>query len=386
MKLTSKSVAGLQLPAGKSDHIVWDDDVPGFGLRLRAGGSRGYVFQFKVGRQQRRIALGSVTAIDIGRARDTAANLYHRVKLGEDPAGAKIEGRRMASETFEAVGRRFLERQAKHRRPRSYLEIQRHILKYSAPLHNLQLAKVTRRDVANVLVAVSESAGDVTANRVRTSISGLFTWAMQNGLADGNPVIGTGRNREHSRERVLTPEELTLIWRHLGDGHYAAVMKLLILTGQRASEIADLRWSEIHGDTITLPGERTKNGRGHVIPLSAPARAVLEAQSHRAGRDLIFGVGQGGFDGWHIRKQKLDAAITAATGKALPHWTTHDVRRSVVTHMAEIGIAPHIVENIVNHVSGHRAGVAGVYNRARYQDETRAALQRWAEYLKECTR
>src|SRR5262249_53708782 len=180
--------------------------------------------------------------------------------------------------------------------------------------------------------------------------------------------------------------ELGLIWNHLGDGHYAAVMQLLMLTGQRASEIADLRWSEIHDDTIVLPPERCKNGRAHVIPISAPVRAILEAQPHRAGRDLIFGIGEGGFNGWHIRKQHLAADIEAATGKALAPWIVHDIRRSVVTHMAEIGIAPHVIETIVNHISGHKNGVAGIYNRARYHDEMRAALQRWAEYLKECTR
>jgi len=160
------------------------------------------------------------------------------------------------------------------------------------------------------------------------------------------------------------------------------VMQLLMLTGQRASEIADLRWSEIHGDTIVLPPERTKNGRTHVIPISTSVGAVIEAQPHRLGRDLIFGIGEGGFKGWHIRKQRLDATIKAATGKALEPWTVHDIRRSVVTGMAEIGVAPHIVEAVVNHVSGHRAGSAGIYNKARYQDEVRIALQRWADFLR----
>jgi integrase len=386
MKLTAKTVGGLELPPGKRDHIAWDDDVPGFGLRMRAGGSRSYIFQYKVGAQQRRIALGAVTAIEIGRARETARDFYAAVRLGVDPAGAKAESRIAAAETFAAVGRQFLDHQRRHRRPRSFLEIQRHLLKYSAPLHGLQLTKVQRRDVAAVIMAVAESSGAVTANRARTSISGLFSWAIQNGLAESNPVVGTVRNRERSRERVLTPDELALIWHHLGDGHYASVMQLLMLTGSRASEIADLRWSEIHSDTIVLPPERTKNGRSHIIPISTAVRAILDAQPHRADRDLIFGIGKGGFNGWHIRKQHLDAHIEAATGKKLDPWTTHDLRRSVATGMAEIGIQPHIIEAVLNHVSGHKNGVAGIYNRARYHDEMRAALQRWAEYLKECTR
>jgi integrase len=383
MKLTAKTIASLTLPTGKSDHIEWDDDVPGFGLRLRAGGSRGYIFQFKIGSQQRRMALGTVTAIDIGQARETAKDLYAKVRLGEDPAGAKAEARVAATETFAAVSRKFLAYQATNRRHRSFLEIQRHILKCSAPLHGLQLTKIERRDVASVITSVAESSGIVTANRVRTSLGGFFTWAMQNGLTDSNPCIGTApAGRERSRERVLSPDELRLIRKHLGDGDYAAVMKLLMLTGQRASEIADLRWSEIQGNAIVLPPERTKNGRAHVVPLSNAVRVILEAQEHRVGRDHIFGIGEGGFNGWHVRKQKLDAAIKAATGgRPLDPWTVHDIRRSVVTGMAEIGIMPHVIEAVVNHVSGHKNGVAGTYNKARYQDETRAALERWADFL-----
>jgi integrase len=382
MKLTPKTIVGLELPPDKSDQIVWDDDVPGFGLRMRAGGTRAFVFQYKLGDRQRRITLGAASAIDVGRARESAKDLYAQVRLGQDPAGAKAEARIAATETFAAVSKRFLAYQEKNRRPRSYLEIQRHLLKYAAPLHGMQLTKIERRDVASVILAVAENSGTVTSNRVRTSLGGLFTWAMQNGLAETNPVVGTARGREHSRERVLSPEELSLIWRHLGDGHYAAVMQLLMLTGQRASEIADLRWSEIHGDTIVLSPERTKNGRSHIVPISTAVRAVLEAQPHRVGRDLIFGIAEGsGFNGWAVRKQKLDAAIQTATGKALEPWTVHDIRRSVVTGMAEIGIAPHIIEAVVNHVSGHKNSTAGVYNKAKYQDETRAALQRWTDYL-----
>jgi len=382
MKLTSKVVTALMLPAGKTDHIVWDADIPGFGLRMREGGTRAFVFQYKLGERQRRITLGAASAIGIDRARETAKDLYAQVRLGQDPAGVKAEARVAATETFAAVSRQFLAFQANNRRHRSYLEIQRHLSKYAAPLHGLQLSRIERRDVASVIMAVAENSGIVTANRVRTSLGGLFNWAVQQGLAENNPVVGTARaGREKSRARVLTKDELALIWNHLGEGHYAAVMKLLMLTGQRAGEVADLRWSEIQGDTIVLPPERCKNGRSHVVPMSTPVRAVLEAQPHRVGRDLIFGIGEGGFNGWHIRKQKLDAAIEAATGKMLAPWTVHDIRRSVVTHMAEIGIAPHIIEAVVNHVSGHKNGVAGIYNRAQYQDETRAALQRWADFL-----
>jgi len=387
MRLTAKSIATIELPAGKSDHIVWDDDVPGFGLRMRAGGNRSYVFQFKLGDQQRRMALGTVTAIDIGRAREIAKDLYAKVRLGQDPAGAKNEARAAAAETFKAVSQRFLDYQAHHLRPGSYIEVKRRLVKYAAPLHSLLLTKIERRDIASLIMSVAEESGIVTANRVRTTLGGFFTWAMQNGLADANPVIGTARGgRERSRERVLSLDELRLIWNHLGDGHYAAVMQLLVLTGQRAGEIAGLRWSEIRNDALALPAERTKNGRAHLVPLSVPARAILEAQPRRGRRDLLFGIGEGGFNGWHIRKQKLDAAIEAATGKVLEAWTVHDIRRSVATHMAEIGIQPHIIEAVLNHVSGHKNGTAGIYNRASYEAEKAAALNKWSDVITEVIR
>ena len=385
MKLTTKT--SLQLPPDKKDHIVWDDDVPGFGLRLREGGSRAYVFQYKIGSRQRRMSLGAVTAIDIGRARETAKDLYAQVRLGQDPAGAKAEAKAVAAETFEAVSRRFLEHQSRHLRPASYTEVRRRLLKYAAPLHSLLLTKIQRRDIANVIMNVAETSGVVTANRVRTSLGGFFSWAMQNGLAEANPVIGTARGgRERSRERVLSLDELRLIWNHVGVGDYAAIMKLLMLTGQRASEIADLRWSEIQGDAIVLPPERTKNGRAHVIPLSTTARVILEEVPRRVGRDLIFGIGAGGFCGWHVRKQKLDAAIAAASGKALSAWTVHDIRRSCATGMADIGVQPHIIEAVLNHVSGHKNGVAGIYNRASYEAEKAAALNKWSDVITEVVR
>src|SRR5262249_49347969 len=160
-------------------------------------------------------------------------------------------------------------------------------------------------------------------------------------------------------------------WNNLGDDHdhYSAIIRLLLLTAQRASEIADLRWDETANNQIALSGERTKNGRAHLVPLSAPARAILEAQPHRAGRDLIFGIGEGGFNGWHICKQRLDRRIAEATGNPLPAWRHHDLRRSAATHMADLGVLPHTIECILNHAGGFKSGVHGIYNRNPYQRE-----------------
>ena len=181
--------------------------------------------------------------------------------------------------------------------------------------------------------------------------------------------------------------ELRLIWKSLEDDHYGAIIKLLMLTGQRANEIAGLQWSEMRDQAFLLPADRTKNKREHLVPLSGPALEIISAQPRRRTaedepRDLIFGYAKGPFSGWSGCKETLDERMKKANGgKEIPHWVAHDLRRSFATHSAEIGIQPHIIEAVLNHISGHRAGVAGIYNRATYEPEKRTALDRWAEHL-----
>jgi integrase len=163
-------------------------------------------------------------------------------------------------------------------------------------------------------------------------------------------------------------------------------MKLLALTGQRAAEISGLKWSELHGDAFVLPPERTKNGKEHGVPLSEPARAIIGGQPRRQGsdgklRDFVFGYADGPFSGWTGGRKLLNTRIEKATGQALPHWTPHDLRRSFATHASKLGIQPHVIEAILNHVSGFRAGVAGIYNRNPYDAEKRTALALWADHL-----
>src|SRR5262249_49816216 len=144
----------------------------------------------------------------------------------------------------------------------------------------------------------------------------------------------------------------------------------------RAEEIAGLQWSEIGADSINLPGSRTKNRRAHTIPLSEPARAII-AGIVRGKRTHVFGRDDSGFYGWAKCKVRLGPKL----GDEVAHWTTHDLRRSAVTHMAELGVQPHIIEAVINHASGHKGGVAGIYNRAAHDKEKRAALALWAEHV-----
>jgi integrase len=233
-------------------------------------------------------------------------------------------------------------------------------------------------------------------------LSAFYAWAISQGLADHNPVVGTTRvGVERDRERVLSPAEIRDVWRSAGDEDHAQILKLLLLTGQRRGEVAGMRWDEINldGAVWSLLAERTKNGRPHDVPLSAQATDLLKGIPVQDGRTLLFGKGSEPFSGWSRAKSRLDGRIARQRaqmrlgrpvgqderpkpGDALVPWTLHDLRRTVVTGMNEIGIAPHVVEAVVNHVSGGaKAGVAGVYNRATYATEKRAALQAWADHL-----
>ena len=176
---------------------------------------------------------------------------------------------------------------------------------------------------------------------------------------------------------MLSDAELKKVWRALPDGDFGDILKLLALTGCRANEIAQLRWSEIDLErgVIALPASRTKNHRAHFIPMSATVRAILESRQQSDGRDLVFGRGQGGFSGWSSCKNQLDDAVK------IPTWVIHDLRRSVATGMGELGVQPHIVEAVLNHVSGSKAGVAGIYNKSQYEAEKTTALARWDAHL-----
>jgi integrase len=397
VKLTQKAISTLSLPPRRREAIFFDDDLAGFGLRLREGGSRNWVYQYKLGPKHRRITLGSVNVISPLKARERAGELHAMVRLGRDPAGEKAEARTRAAETFEASLRPFLARQKALLKHRSYLETERYLLSVFKSMHGLSLAKIERRTVASRLAEIAASSGPVAADRARAALSAFFTWAMREGLANGNPVIGTNRaSAGVSRDRVLTDAELREIWNALQDDQYGTIARLLILTGQRREEIGGLQEAEVDLDheMLKLPPERTKNNRAHDVPLSAPARAILQEQPRRAGRDLIFGEGEGAFQGWGRAKRALDSRILATRKaaakevgtdlgkvKPMPAWRLHDLRRTVATRMADLGVQPHVIEAVLNHVSGHKAGVAGVYNRSTYIAEKAAALALWAEHV-----
>jgi len=309
-------------------------------------------------------------------ARAEALQLLGTIVSGKDPRPA-------TSGKVGEVVRVYLARRKPALKPKSYDQIERHLLIHAKPLHSAEIHEITRRAIAELLAKIETGSGPVSRNRVRTSLSAFFAWCISEGLCDQNPVTGTGKAEEGgSRERVLSPAEIPKLWTTTVSGQHVCfidILHLLLLTGQRREEIAGLMWSEVDWDrkVIVLPPERTKNRREHIIPLAPQALTVL----HRAMNDNPTSFKNDGrvFKSfrWNEEKARLDAAL-----KFAQPWRIHDVRRSCATHWADkLGVLPHHIEAILNHVSGHKAGVAGVYNKAKYEAEMRDALTRWAKWI-----
>jgi integrase len=385
MKLDSKTVDALGL-GDKTDVIHFDAALPGFGYRLRAGADgkarRSWVAQYRRAGRTRRVLLGSAAVLTAEQARTAAKKVLARVALGEDPQSDKSARRGKDQHTLRALVDEYLAHKQPIVRPATFTNIAMYLRgPYFKPLHAMPVDTITRRDVAARLVAITRDHGSIVAVRARGALSAFYVWAMGNGLAEANPIIGTLRPTDaEPRSRVLSDAELAAIWRGSGDDAYGKVIKLLIIFAARRAEVGGMRWSELDLDraTWTIPAARTKNKREHVLPLMPLALKVITSVPRRASRDQLFGSRSAeGLRHW-AAKVDLDRRLGVAVGS----WRLHDIRRSVATRMADLGVQPHIIEATLNHTGGHKAGVAGIYNRSTYEKEKRAALALWADHVR----
>ncbi len=244
------------------------------------------------------------------------------------------------------------------------------------------IAEAVRSGVPGLKVR-KEGARDSRGRAVAAALSKLFSWSVAHRLRSDNPVAGVFRPRKaESRHRVLTDDELKKVWSAFDavGWPFGMVAKLLLLTGQRRSEVAGMRWSELGPDgTWNIPPSRTKNKLPHQIVLPPAARDVVAAVPRIEGQDLLFSTTGGtAVSGWSKAKRAIDEAVGE---EQLPEWRIHDLRRTTATGMANLNVQPHVIEAVLNHVSGVRAGVAGIYNRAAYKDEKKAALALWAAHV-----
>jgi len=392
MKLIERNIAKIKRAAArKSDHFEWDDDMPGFGLRVRDGKRASWVLQYQVHGRQHRIKLGDQTIMsaDVARsaAKEAAGKVAQSRRTGE--AHPILEQKRIADELRKAEAKRpgdapfgsrideyLAARQGNGNglRERSAIETRRYLEQTFKALHKMPLAEVRRVDVANVL---SEIKSPAVSNRARSTLSAFYAWAIGRGWCDLNPVVGTIKADENGeRQRVLTDDEIATIWLNAPYNSYGTILKLLLLTGCRRDEIGGLMWNEVdlNARTITIPGSRTKNKQEHVVPLSDTAMSILAGIAKREGREYVFGRTMGaGFSGWSSAKAEFDALVK------LDDWVVHDVRRTVRTGIDKLGTLPHICEAVLNHLPPK---LVRTYNRNTYENEKRTALNNWAQHLK----
>jgi integrase len=365
MLLTSKSVAGLQLAEGERDRIIFDDACPGFGIRLREGGSRKWVIQYKLAGSTKRIALGNVSAMKLEKARELAGEQLARVKLGFNPAQEKQDRLESQKNTFGHVVDGFLAQYK--RRPRSVETVTYYLRKSAGPLHYRPVDAITHKEIASLLRRVEQGVpsdkgnGASTVNRFRAVLSQVFAWGIGEGLCKSNPVIGTNRRDERPRERILSPEELRAIWLASDQaGNFGIIVKLLILTAQRRGEVRGMSPDEVRDGIWTIPAARSKNAKQHSVPLGPTALGLVRSFPKQ---------------NWSVYKDNLDKLC------GVKGWTLHDLRRTAATMMAQdLKIAPHIVEAILNHSPGK---LVKTYNRADYREEKLEALTRWDARVRE---
>jgi integrase len=380
LKLDATTVGTLTLTAGKSETFAWDATLAGFGLRLQ-GRRRTYIVQYRASGRTRRVTLGTTERLTLAQARDGARKILARAALGEDPQAKKAAQRLAAERTFAKVADVYLALKRNELRPVSHRIAKLYLTgPYFRPLHATAINEISHPDVAARLSAIARVHSAHTAAAARRAISALFKWAMEEGWASANPVVGTRKPVDSKpRDRVLSDAELVAIWNACGDDDFGRITRLLILTGARRGEIGGMRADEfdLGTGTWTLPKERSKNHRAHKLTLPQVALAII-GMVPRGERDYLFGARAGrGFSGWDHGRAALDRRLAGA----VKPWRLHDIRRTVATKMADIGIEPHIIEAVLNHYSGHRAGPAGVYNRSPYERAVKAALVRWSEHV-----
>lgn len=398
VNLTAVSVEKIKPPAsGQVEY--YDKRLPAFGLRLSYRGGRSWFLMTRVDGKLVRLTLGKYPLLSLAEARDKARGMARLVSEGKDPRKIAIEANRRREEelanTFEACAADFMEHYVRRRlRPSTQREYQR-ILRGpdTRSWRDRPVAAIVKRDVIDVLDAMERRGAPGAANRALAYLRRFFNWCAERDIIAVAPTDRVAlRHPEIARDRVISADELRFLIRTVDDetSIFGDVIRVLLLTGQRRGEVAGMRWSEIKGidsgePVWEIPGRRTKNKQNHLVPLSSVMGRHIRRLARARDGDLVFTTNGitpvSGFGKAKARiDQRIDSARAAAGLEPMAPWTLHDLRRTMVTAMNEqLGIQPHIVEAVVNHISGlAKAGVAGVYNRALYLDERRRALEEWA--------
>jgi integrase len=387
MNLTQRRIDDLECPAGKKDALVFDGEQRGLGVRVTAGGGKSYVAQYTFAGSKRRVPLGSCSAISLAAAREAVRAILGDAARGVDTAAERKEARLKAAADGLTLADLIDQWDKLHLSAKraNYSRAATGSLRRSFAHHlDKPAAAVDRSAVVRVLDGLSKDDKTAMAGALARYGSALYGWAIRRGTLSGNPFERVPVAPTVRRERVVSDDEINRIWAGTeGPGAFNGIVRMLMLTGQRREEVARMTWDEITPDLSvwTIPTSRAKNGIAHVVPLSPQAQTVLRAAprinrgSNDDSPDLVFPGEPGVFSGWSKSKARLDGRI------GVNGWTLHDLRRTTATGLQKLGVRLEVTESVLNHVSGSRAGVTGIYQRHDWAEEKRAALNAWGEHI-----
>jgi integrase len=419
VKLTERKIEKLTPETGRKDRLVFDDEQRGLAVRVTSSGGRTYLCQYTLHGHKWRVPLGACAAVPLAKARQAAAAIMGDVAKGQNPAAQRKEA--VAAERAKRARNRLTLRvliedwrrlHLAERRPSYAAEAVRALHYAFADCLDDAAEDLDRVGVVRALDALRRrrkrkdgnetSKGAAMTGRTAAYGRAAFAWAVKLGAVQHNPFAELPVAKSiGKRERILSDQELADVWRAAGEvsAPYGAIVRLLILTGQRRGEVAGMTRAELSEDltTWTLPGERTKNGIIHAVPLSGAAQGLLkelapdDTAKRRSAELLLPGIANTPFSSWSKAKRALDKTIADARKGGNPSasstpWNVHDLRRTVATGLQRLGVRLEVTEAILNHISGSRGGIAGVYQRHDWASEKRAALDAWASHVVSLTK
>jgi integrase len=386
----AKALTALAVEKAKPGVVrreIPDGLLRGMYLVVQPSGVKSWAVRYRHRGVSRKLTLGAWPAIDLATARNLGATALRRVAEGFDPAAEKQDTKRVTiADSVEHIIADYLARHV--RQKRTARETERILRREVEPAwKGRRIQDIAKRDIISLIDAIEQRGVPIMARRTFAIVRAMFSWCVDKDILAASPCAGLRPpGQPRFRDRVLTDAEIARVWRAADViGHpYGPQIKLLILTGCRRAEIADVRWSEvdIEGRMIRLPRERCKNDTAHEVPLSDAALAVL-ASIPRGRTDLVFPSATGRTPTAKFSKAKscLNAAIAADGDEAMPVWVVHDIRRTVASGLARLGINLPVIEKCLNHTSGSFAGIVGVYQRHSFADEKRAAFDAWGRFV-----
>jgi integrase len=380
LKLTKTAIDGLPKPA--KDTVYWDSGSPGFGVKITPKGRKVFIVLYRTagaGSRLRKYTVGPYGRVTLHQARIVAQSVHAARLEGRDPASEKAAAkRRLVVDKVEDVLEAFIAQHVSQNR--SARKISRMLRReMGATWGSRSIHEITKRDIIDVISAIEQRGAPIAANKVLKAIKTFFRWCAGRALlaqspADGIPLPA----KEIARDRVLSDDELTSVIkaaRKIG-GAYGRIVEFLALTGQRREEVAQATWDEfdLAQRLWSIPNRRTKNGKAHIVHLSDEALVLLQ-RAARIGQFPFSESRDKPFNAFSRTKRVLDKL------SGVKDWRIHDLRRTCVSGMARLGVAPHVADKILNHRSGTISGVAAVYQRHDFMAERKEALERWGMHV-----